>query len=155
MPSPARIPAPKPKPPAFAALLAPFAASLALLAYMTMNKQDVLQIYVNKDASHRTPHAEHFLAARDSVDAAAIAIRHISDGPALLLDAPKLSADETPAFRTAFEDDFLPGGDLTSGNLIFSSINGEMIISLDAHEYAGTPSISLYPKTHCIDIFFY
>jgi hypothetical protein len=51
MPSPARIPAPKPKPPAFAALLAPFAA-------LPEEKQDVLrnvlQIYVSKDSGKHT-----------------------------------------------------------------------------------------------------
>ena len=51
MPPSSRIPAPKPKPPAFAALLAPFAA-------LPEEKQnvlrDVLQIYVSKDSGKHT-----------------------------------------------------------------------------------------------------
>ncbi len=84
----------------------------------------------------RTQSSERFLGARDGADAVAIDLHYLPDGTVAgtvtLLASSKISDDEVPAMLSAFDDDFLPGVDLGSGNLTFTVIRGEVMGNFEA-----------------------
>ena len=84
----------------------------------------------------RTPHSERFLGLRDDTDAAAIDLHYLPDGTVAgtvtLLASGGLKDDEIPALLSGFDDDFLPGVDLESGNLTFTVIRGAVVGNFEA-----------------------
>ena len=86
----------------------------------------------------RTPSSERFLGKRDSADAIAIDLHYLPDGTVAgtvtLLASAKIADDEIPALLSAFDDDFLPGVDLSSGNLTFTVIRGEVLGNFEASQ---------------------
>lgn len=84
----------------------------------------------------RTPHSERFLGLRDGTEAA-IDLHYLPDGTVAgtvtLLASGGLKDDEIPALLSGFDDDFLPGVDLASGNLTFTVIRGEVVGNFEAN----------------------
>lgn len=85
----------------------------------------------------RTPSSERFLGLRDGGDAVAIDLHYLPDGKVAgtvtLLGSAKIAEDEIPALLSGFDDDFLPGVDLASGNLTFTVIRGEVVGNFEAN----------------------
>ncbi len=84
----------------------------------------------------RTPSSERFLGKRDGADAIAIDLHYLPDGTVAgtvtLLASAKIAEEEIPALLSAFDDDFLPGVDLSSGTLTFTVIRGEVLGNFEA-----------------------
>jgi len=84
----------------------------------------------------RTPHSERFLGVRDGADAVAIDLHYLPDGTVAgtvtLLASENIADDAVPALLAAFDDDFLPGVNLASGNLTFTVIRGEVVGNFEA-----------------------
>ena len=84
----------------------------------------------------RTPHSERFLGLRDDTDTAAIDLHYLPDGTVAgtvtLLASGGLKDEEIPAMLSSFDEDFLPGVDLASGNLTFTVIRGAVIGTFEA-----------------------
>lgn len=89
----------------------------------------------------RTPHSERFLGKHDGADAVAIDLHYLPDGTVAgtvtLLASAKIADDEIPALLSAFDDNFLPGVDLSFGTLTFTVIRGEFV-----GNYEGTSASS-------------
>ncbi len=84
----------------------------------------------------RTPHSERFLGKRDGVDAVAIDLHYLPDGKVAgtvtILAAASISDEAVAGMLSAFDEDYLPGVDLDSGNLTFTVIRGEVIGNFEA-----------------------
>jgi hypothetical protein len=84
----------------------------------------------------RTPQSERFIGIRDGTDAVAIDLHYLPDGTVAgtvtLLASANIADDAVPALLSAFDDDFLPGVDLGSGNLTFTVIRGEIAGNFEA-----------------------
>ena len=84
----------------------------------------------------RTPHSERFLGLRDAIDTAAIDLHYLPDGPVAgtvtLIASGGLKDEEIPALLSNFDEDFLPGVDLASGNLSFTVIRGTVVGNFEA-----------------------
>jgi hypothetical protein len=84
----------------------------------------------------RTPHSERFLGVRDGADSVAIDLHYLPDGTVAgtvtLLASAKIPDEEVPDLLTAFDDDFLPGVALESGNLTFTVIRGTVVGNFEA-----------------------
>ena len=78
-----------------------------------------------------TPNSERFLAVRDGADVAALDLHYLADGhvvgTVILLNSAGWQDSEVPALLASFDEDFLPGVDLESGNLTFTVVRGELI----------------------------
>jgi hypothetical protein len=85
----------------------------------------------------RTSSSERFLGVRDGTDSVAIDLHYLPDGTVAgtvtLLGSAKIAEDEIPALLSGFDDDFLPGVDLASGNLTFTVIRGEVVGNFEAN----------------------
>jgi len=84
----------------------------------------------------RTASSERFLGVSDGTDAVAIDLHYLPDGTVAgtvtLLASARIDDDAVPALLSAFDDDFLPGVDLGSGNLTFTVIRGEVVGNFEA-----------------------
>jgi len=84
----------------------------------------------------RTASSERFLGVSDGADAVAIDLHYLPDGTVAgtvtLLASANIADEAVPALLSAFDDDFLPGVDLGSGNLTFTVIRGEVLGNFEA-----------------------
>jgi hypothetical protein len=84
----------------------------------------------------RTSSSERFLGVRDGTDSVAIDLHYLPDGTVAgtvtLLASAKIPDDEVPALLSTFDDDFLPGVDLATGNLTFTVIRGAVVGNFEA-----------------------
>ena len=84
----------------------------------------------------RTSSSERFLGQKAGQDAVAVDLHFLGDGTVagtvIILDTAGLNESDIPKLLASLDEDFLPGVDLSSGNLTFTVVMGRVIGNYEA-----------------------
>ncbi len=84
----------------------------------------------------RTSSSERFLGQKDGQDAIAVDLHFLGDGTVagtvIMLETAGLNEPDIPKLLASLDEDFLPGVDLSSGNLTFTVVTGRLVGNYEA-----------------------
>ncbi len=84
----------------------------------------------------RTSSSERFLGQKAGQDVVAVDLHFLGDGTVagtvIILDSAGLNESDVPKLLASLDEDFLPGVDLSSGNLTFTVVTGRVIGNYEA-----------------------
>lgn len=84
----------------------------------------------------RTPSSERLLARAEGRDVAAVDLHHLEGGvvagTVVVLRGAGLSEADVPALLSDLDENWLPGVDLSTGNLTFTVVMGDVVGNYEA-----------------------
>ena len=90
----------------------------------------------------RTPSSERFLALRNGKDVAAVDLHYLTNGTVagtvIILTGAGLDESNIQDLLSSMDEEFLPDVDLSTGNLTYTVVLGEVLGNWEA-EAAGKP----------------